>query len=95
MSRASLSPLLVLLLLMASWTAAFTSVDTEAVQLPHDESADWTASEAAEHWFATEPVRMLETGITPGSGTVSTVMGEFDPLAVEVPEPPRPFRDSA
>ncbi|MCH2358271.1 MAG: hypothetical protein MK235_01970, partial [Candidatus Poseidoniales archaeon] len=94
MSRASLSPLLVLLLLTTSWAAAFSSVDAEPARLPREESADWTASEAAEHWFATEPVRMLETGITPGSGIVSTVLGEFDPLTEEAPEPPRPFRDS-
>lgn len=94
MSRASLSPLLVLLLLTTSWAAVFATVDAEPARLPREESADWTASEAAEHWFATKPVRMLETGITPGSGTVSTVLGEFDPLTEEAPEPPRPFRDS-
>jgi len=94
MSKASLSPLLVLLLLTTSWAAAFSTVDAQPARLPQEESVDWTASEAAEHWFATEPVRMLETGITPSSGIVSTVLGEFDPLTEEVPEPPQPFRDS-
>ncbi len=94
MSRAPLSPLLVLLLLTTSWAAALSAFDADPAPLPRDESADWTASEAAEHWFASEPVRLLETEITPSSGIVSTVMGEFDPLFESEPEPSVLFRDS-